>query len=197
MVRDADFSKLPAIAQAVKAANTWVCPTMVVTDLPRTDSTWLEEASYVPPAVFARYRTMYPNKNHGPAEHATRARSGHGDAYSSPQGRRSFAARHRHSQARHPAGFFPPRELENFVAAGMTPYEAIRAGTADAAEFLNQGKEFGVVVVGRRADGAVGLSFVIPSDGLNCSDRRCPSRLKLRIQYHSAPQDGCLMFASA
>ena len=26
------------------------------------------------------------------------------------------------------------------------------AGTADAAEFLNQGKEFGVVVVGRRAD---------------------------------------------
>ena len=49
-------------------------------------------------------------------------------------------------------GFSLHEELENFVAAGMTPYEAIRAGTADAAEFLNQGNEFGVVAVGRRAD---------------------------------------------
>jgi imidazolonepropionase-like amidohydrolase len=42
--------------------------------------------------------------------------------------------------------------LENFVKAGMTPYDAIRAGTADAAIFLREEKEFGTVAVGRRAD---------------------------------------------
>jgi imidazolonepropionase-like amidohydrolase len=152
MVRDADFSKLPAIAQAVKAANSWVCPTLVVNDLPRTDSTWLEEASYVPPAVFDRYRTMYPNKTTDPR--------------STPRGHAvnlaTLTALHRGSvrlllgtDTVKPGtlpGFSLHEELENFVAAEMTPYEAIRAGTADAAEFLNQGKEFGVVAVGRRAD---------------------------------------------
>ena len=143
MVRDADFSKLPAIAQAVKAANSWVCPTMVVTHLPRTDSTWLEEASHVPPAVFARYRTMYPNKITDPR--------------STPRGHAvdmaTLTALHRGgvrlllgTDTLKPGtlpGFSRHEELENFVAAGMTPYEAIRAGTADAAEFLNQGKESG------------------------------------------------------
>ena len=43
-------------------------------------------------------------------------------------------------------------ELENFAAAGMTPYEAIRAGTADAAKFLHQESEFGRVSTGLRAD---------------------------------------------
>jgi imidazolonepropionase-like amidohydrolase len=43
-------------------------------------------------------------------------------------------------------------ELADFVAAGMTPYEAIRAGTSDAAKFLHQESEFGVVATGRRAD---------------------------------------------
>lgn len=34
----------------------------------------------------------------------------------------------------------------------MTPYEAIRAGTADAAKFLHLDNEFGVVGPGMRAD---------------------------------------------
>jgi ketosteroid isomerase-like protein len=43
-------------------------------------------------------------------------------------------------------------ELASFVAAGLTPYEAIRAGTSDAARFLHSEAEFGTVAVGRRAD---------------------------------------------
>lgn len=43
-------------------------------------------------------------------------------------------------------------ELQNFVDAGLTPYEAIKAGTHDAAEFFNALDEFGTVTVGRRAD---------------------------------------------
>src|SRR5438128_5479568 len=43
-------------------------------------------------------------------------------------------------------------ELSNFVAAGMSPYDAIRAGTVDAARFLNRSADFGVIAAGRRAD---------------------------------------------
>jgi imidazolonepropionase-like amidohydrolase len=49
-------------------------------------------------------------------------------------------------------GFSLHQELQGFVEAGLTPYQAIRAGTADAAIFLHQETEFGVVAVGRRAD---------------------------------------------
>jgi len=49
-------------------------------------------------------------------------------------------------------GFSIQAELRNFVEAGLSPYEAIRAGTSGAAEFLGAGKEFGTVAVGRRAD---------------------------------------------
>jgi imidazolonepropionase-like amidohydrolase len=49
-------------------------------------------------------------------------------------------------------GFSLHEELGNFVSAGMTPYEAVQAGTSDAAIFLHQENEFGVVATGRRAD---------------------------------------------
>jgi imidazolonepropionase-like amidohydrolase len=47
-------------------------------------------------------------------------------------------------------GFSLHDELRNLVAAGLTPYEALRTATADAAEFL--GAASGVVAVGRQAD---------------------------------------------
>ena len=50
------------------------------------------------------------------------------------------------------AGFSLHEELVNLVAAGLTPYEAIRAGTRDAAEFLDQDRELGSVAGGMRAD---------------------------------------------
>jgi imidazolonepropionase-like amidohydrolase len=56
------------------------------------------------------------------------------------------------------AGVFPGaglhRELQLLTEAGLTPAEAIRAATLDAARFLANGKEpeFGSVAEGRRAD---------------------------------------------
>ncbi len=47
-------------------------------------------------------------------------------------------------------GFATHRELDALVAAGLTPYEALHAGTAAAAEFL--GGNAGSVAVGRDAD---------------------------------------------
>jgi imidazolonepropionase-like amidohydrolase len=47
-------------------------------------------------------------------------------------------------------GFSLHDELRNLVAAGLTPYEALRTATINAAEFL--GATSGVVAVGKRAD---------------------------------------------
>ena len=49
-------------------------------------------------------------------------------------------------------GFAIVEELENLVDAGLPPYEAIKAGTTNAAEFFNASNEFGMVAVGMRAD---------------------------------------------
>jgi imidazolonepropionase-like amidohydrolase len=49
-------------------------------------------------------------------------------------------------------GFSMVEELQNFVRAGLTPYQAIKAGTREAAEFMNASDEFGTVSIGKRAD---------------------------------------------
>jgi len=47
-------------------------------------------------------------------------------------------------------GFSIHRELDTLVSAGLTPYEALRTGTAAVAEFLHSNT--GIVAVGRAAD---------------------------------------------
>ena len=49
-------------------------------------------------------------------------------------------------------GFTAHTELENMVAAGMTPAEAIVAGTKNGAEILGLEKDLGTVTVGKSAD---------------------------------------------
>jgi imidazolonepropionase-like amidohydrolase len=78
-------------------------------------------------------------------------------------------------------GVFPGpalhRELGYLVEAGLTPAEAIRAATLDAARFLADGREpdFGTVEVGKRAD----LLLVA---GDPTQDLAALSRIKLLIQ---------------
>lgn len=49
-------------------------------------------------------------------------------------------------------GFGLHRELEILVEGGLSPFEALRAATFNAAEYLGQLGEFGTVEVGRRGD---------------------------------------------
>ena len=49
-------------------------------------------------------------------------------------------------------GFSVHDELAEMVAAGLTPYQALRAGTANAAEFLGREDASGTVAAGRKAD---------------------------------------------
>lgn len=49
-------------------------------------------------------------------------------------------------------GFSIHEELHNLVEAGLSPFEAISAGTRNAAKFLKADNVFGSVAVGKRAD---------------------------------------------
>jgi hypothetical protein len=49
-------------------------------------------------------------------------------------------------------GFSAHRELEALVAAGLTPYQALRTGTANVAKFMGEEGRSGVVRAGARAD---------------------------------------------
>ncbi|WP_020499070.1 amidohydrolase family protein [Sciscionella marina] len=49
-------------------------------------------------------------------------------------------------------GFSVHDELQNFLAAGMSAFEALSCGTREAARFLGQESEWGTITVGSRAD---------------------------------------------
>ena len=49
-------------------------------------------------------------------------------------------------------GFSIHEELEHFVDAGLSTFEALRAGTSSPAEFLGAEKELGTMKTGRSAD---------------------------------------------
>jgi len=49
-------------------------------------------------------------------------------------------------------GFATHRELVAMVAAGLTPYEALRTATAAPAEFFGARGKFGTIVAGAEAD---------------------------------------------
>ncbi len=49
-------------------------------------------------------------------------------------------------------GYSVHEELANFVEAGLSPYEALRAATVDAAEFMGAAGKSGVIKLGARAD---------------------------------------------
>ncbi len=52
----------------------------------------------------------------------------------------------------HAYGWGLHRELQAFVAAGLTPFQSLAAATRNAAEFLGQSAEWGTIEPGKRAD---------------------------------------------
>ncbi len=49
-------------------------------------------------------------------------------------------------------GFSTHQELQYLVAAGLTPYEALRTGTVNVATYLNQASKAGIIKVGAPSD---------------------------------------------
>ena len=152
LVEKADFSELPALAESIRSAGVWNCPTLVLNQVIPEDAEWHRRFALVPPDILERYRKMYPQWNPDVAltlqayqQSISMTRALH------EAGAHLLAGTDAFKPTVLP-GFSLFQELQSFVEAGLTPYQAIRAGTADAAIFLHQENEFGVVAVGRRAD---------------------------------------------
>jgi imidazolonepropionase-like amidohydrolase len=79
------------------------------------------------------------------------------------------------------AGFVLHGELESWVAAGLTPVDALRAATLGGARFLRREAELGTIAVGKRAS-----LYLVEGDPL--TDIRAIRRGRLVVK------DGALFF---
>jgi imidazolonepropionase-like amidohydrolase len=157
-----DEAKLSGIVEATIAANVWNCVTLIVTRkfVPLKQAQELLRdpiMRFVPPAWFASWD---PSKDFRMKDLTDT---------DFELLRKADDVRTRITRRLHEAGakillgtdnpnpFVVPgfsihEELRNLVDAGLSPYEAIKAGTRDAAWFLEALSEFGTVEVGKRAD---------------------------------------------
>jgi len=156
---DVDADGIEALADATAAAGTWVVPTetlveQLVNEVPASELGSRAEMQYVPGATIDSW-----------AQAKQRQQQERG--FSREVAERAIHLRRALIRALHDAGaglllgsdapqvfnvpgFSLHRELELMVAAGLTPFEALRTGTASAAQFL--GLETGVIATGREAD---------------------------------------------
>lgn len=157
-----DEARFPAVAAATARAGAWNSVTLIVAQkfVPASEAAALlarPEMRFVPPRMRAGWD---PTKDFRMRDRTARdwELQRRGDILRTAL----VSALHR-AHARillgtdTPNPFVPPgfsihEELRNLVGAGFTPYEAIRAGTRDASEFLGGLAEFGTVERGRRAD---------------------------------------------
>ncbi len=120
-----DPSRMPDLAARTVAAGTWNCPTLAIFALLGS------------PDPATRARILENRAAMVGALHAAGARllagtdSGIGDTQ---------------------PGTSLDDEIGDLVGAGLSPYEALRAATTDAAEFLEESAEIGTLAPGRRAD---------------------------------------------
>jgi imidazolonepropionase-like amidohydrolase len=148
----ADLRRLPALVDSIRAGNIWNCPTLVLFEDFAEDAEWQRRIELVPPALVERYRRGMPNWSAHPEVRQ--------DVYElNLVIVRALRERGAHlllgTDTPKPTvlpGFSLLAELRSFVRAGLTPYEALRAGSSDAAMFLHQEQEFGTVGLGVRAD---------------------------------------------
>jgi hypothetical protein len=155
--------RLGELARAMHATGTWNCPTLVVfTKWAQGDEARAllarPEMRYVSPFLRALWA---PN---APGNYLTRM-----PAAAVESARRSVPALQRAVAALSEAGaglvlgtdmgnpcvvagFALHEELALFVGAGLSPYQALRAGTADAARCMDAAGEWGTLAPGLRAD---------------------------------------------
>ena len=161
IMRQLDESRFGAIVERVKASGVAMVPTQILMDNYANDATGeeltsLPEFRYWVPQQVTAWRT---NKNNYLAQPPV-----------SREQRQEFIALRRRlikalydrgvpfllgsdaPQLWNVPGFSAHRELGALVAAGLTPYQALRTGTVDVAKFMGEEGRSGVVRAGARAD---------------------------------------------
>jgi imidazolonepropionase-like amidohydrolase len=160
-VSSADSTALTEVARRIAGSGAWVTPTLASEEaLSRRGSPWFAERLSRPEValVDAGLVSWWRSLNEGTPEAAVVERR--------REYREGMAALVRAirdagvpllagTDTPNPLmvpGFALHEELAALVAAGLTPYEAIRGATADAARFADREAEFGTIRVGARAD---------------------------------------------
>lgn len=155
-----DESKIRAAAEATQAAGAWVTPTQVLFENrflgDPAETARRPEMRYVAPATLNRWVEITTN---------ARERLGYSEEYAI----RFIELRRKIIKALHDAGagillgadapqvfnvpgFATVQELGALVDAGLTPYEALKAGAINPATYLGKAHSFGTIDVGKRAD---------------------------------------------
>jgi hypothetical protein len=155
-------SRIPSVAEATAKAGIWVSPTLTVysgiaRQVDDIDTVLKRpELKYLPPFIYSkfapanntyvkRFKKETAKGFFARAELLNKLVKGLRDA-----GVRLLAGTDTPVPSVVP-GFSLHDELRELVAAGLTPYEALRTATANPAEFLRTDK-FGIVSVGKAAD---------------------------------------------
>jgi imidazolonepropionase-like amidohydrolase len=150
---DCDPLKIPYIAGETHKADTWFCPTLAVFENIALEATQGKailarpEMQYVAPSTVAWWKSSLRTQD---SEqwlmfnfHKKLVKGMH-DA-----GVMLLAGTDNPNDLMIP-GLSLPHELRAFVAAGLTPYEALAAATRNPGEFM--GSDFGTIEPGKRAD---------------------------------------------
>jgi len=157
-----DKAKMPTVAALTKSSGIWNCPTLIVPQRNASpadaDSFYaLPEMKYMDPVSLASWdpTTYFVTMNRTDEEW---------DAISKEFSILVKLTGHLHksgaklllgSDTPNPfvvPGFSIHSELQNFINAGMSPYEAIKTGTYNAAECLGKLDKFGTIQIGKQAD---------------------------------------------
>ena len=156
-----DPAKLASIVKLTCDTGTWVVPTMALweTIIGAADLAQMEqypELRYMPAKEVERWRTVYQKRTGAPQFNARRAAQIAANrkvllkALDAAGARIIFGTDA--PQEFSVPGFSVHRELRAMVAAGMTPYAALRSATVTMGEYLHAKDRFGTVTTGSRAD---------------------------------------------
>lgn len=161
-----DESRIPALARATKEAGTSVVPDLVHIDTSLRMLKDLEgvfadpEARYLSPEVLRNWRFSNPTRRVDVAAYAEREQAAYPFVQHLTLALQKEGVRLLLGANASDAGLFPGKatqqELAELVKAGLSPYEALSAGTRNAGAFITDhvdaAARFGTVAVGQRAD---------------------------------------------
>jgi imidazolonepropionase-like amidohydrolase len=159
LVAKADETQIPALVKATRAAGTWQVPTEILLvnwlndEDPQAMAKW-PEMKYVDPGVLTKWIA---------AKQAYAAKFPQADRQKLLALRRKlikalhdggvpFALGSDAPQTWNVPGFSAHRELGAIVAAGLTPFEALKSGTANVGVYFGTESSVGTVAAGKRAD---------------------------------------------
>lgn len=159
LVAKVDESRLPALVKATRAAGTWQVPTEILLvnwlndEDPQAMAQW-PEMKYVEPGLLTKWIAQ---------------KQGFAAKYPRADRQRLLALRRTIIKALHDGGvpfvlgsdapqtwnvpgFSAHRELGAMVVAGLTPYEALKTGTANVGVYFGTQASVGTITAGKRAD---------------------------------------------